>query len=189
MSFLTANYGYWEFWEAYDPANGYFGGHKVTFDGINKRIIVNEGVTEVDIKEDVYSDWKEWVQVRDNAKYEPALRTTGGDPAGSGQFTGDFYFLINDWQIEVSALVKFTGIIYSDNPDLEPFVINPGGGVISTVSLLAQSVETSSGSLTAEQAAQLLKILQNQAALETINEGVKNASLLIPHTTDVTIAQ
>lgn len=160
MSFLTVNYGYWEFWEAYDPANDYFGGHKVTFDGINKKIIVNEGVTVVDIKEDVYSDWKEWVQVRDNAKYEAALRTSGGDPAGTGQFTGDFYFLINDWQIEVNELVRFNGNIYSDNPDLEPFIINPGAGVIVNQSLLAVGIETSSSSLTPAQVAQLDEILK-----------------------------
>lgn len=160
MPSIAFNYGYYEFWENYDTANGYYGNQSVTFDGINKQIFINEGVTTVDIKEDVYSGWKEWVQVRDNAKYQPAFRTSGGDPAGTGQFTGDFYFLINDWQFVVNKLVRFNGNIYSDNPDLEPFIINSGGGVIVNQSLLAVGIETSSSSLTPAQVAQLDEILK-----------------------------
>jgi len=156
----TFNYGYWEFWGPYDPENGYYGNQKVTFDGENKKIIVNEGVTNITVKGDIYSNWKEWMQVRDNSKFLPAIRTTGGDPAGDGQRTADIYFLINDWQIVVNQLVKVEGILYHDNSELEPFVINSSGGVIATVSNLAQSVETSSSSLTTEQEAQLDNILK-----------------------------
>lgn len=155
MPSIAFNYGYNEFWAVYDPANGLYGNQKVAFDGPNKRIIIHEGITNIDVKQDIYSNWKEWMQVRDNAKYLPAIRTTGGDPVPGNQFTGDTYFLINDWQIVVNQLVKVTGILYHDNPALEPFIVNSGGGVISTVSNLAQSVTTSDGALTAEQAAQL----------------------------------
>jgi len=158
MPSIAFNYGYNEFWAVYDPANGLYGNQKVAFDGPNKRIIIHEGVTDIDVKQDIYSNWKEWMQVRDNAKYLPAIRTTGGDPVPGNQFTGDTYFLINDWQIVVNQLVKVTGILYHDNPELEPFIVNSGGGVISTVSNLAQSVTTSDGALTAEQAAQLALI-------------------------------
>lgn len=187
MPSIVFNYGYQEFWSVYDPANGRYGDHKVAFDGDNRRIIVNEGVTTIDVRQDIYSNWKEWMQVRDNAKYLPAIRTTGGDPVPGGQFTGDTYFLINDWQIVVNQLVRVTGILYHDNPSLDPYIINSGAGVIATVSNLAQSVSTSDGALTAEQAAQLAAILTNQAALEIINQGVQKASKLIPHNTDVTI--
>jgi len=160
MSTLAFNYGYWEFWADYDPSNDFYGNQKVTFDGANKRIIINEGESEISVKRDIYSGWKEWMQVRDNAKFLPAIRTTGGDPAGDGQFTADVYFLINDWQIVVNDLVEVNGILYHDNPSLKPFIINPGGGVIATVSNLAQTVETSTGALTPEQDAQLDKILK-----------------------------
>jgi hypothetical protein len=160
MSTLAFNYGYWEFWSDYDPTNGFYGNQSVVFDGENRQIIINEGVTDIDVKQDIYSNWKEWMQVRDNAKYLPAIRTTGGDPVPGGQFTGDTYFLINDWQIVVNQLVKVTGILYHDNPALEPYIINAGGGVIATVSNLAQSVATSDGALTEEQAAQLDKIIK-----------------------------
>tara|TARA_R110000772_G_scaffold107301_2_gene209604 strand:+ start:5562 stop:6083 length:522 start_codon:yes stop_codon:yes gene_type:complete len=155
MSSITFNYGYNEFWSVYDPANGQYGNQKVAFDGLNKRIIVHEGITDIDVKQDIYSNWKEWMQVRDNAKYLPAIRTTGGDPTSGGQFTGDTYFLINDWQIVINQLVQLNGILYHDNPALSPYIINSGGGVIATVSSLSQSVSTSSGALTPEQAAQL----------------------------------
>jgi hypothetical protein len=116
MSWVTANYGYWEFWAPYDPINGYYGGQKCTFDGLNKIIYVNPDVTELSIRDDVYSNWKEWVQVRDNSKFAPAIRTTGGDPVGSGQFTGDVYFLINGWKLYVDLTkVSITGVLYSDN--------------------------------------------------------------------------
>lgn len=92
--------------------------HKVTFDGINRLIIVGDNITEIDIKTDIYSAWKEWALIRDHTKYLPALRGIGGDPAplGSGRFAGDIYFLINGWQIEVNRPdVTGTGIIFHDD--------------------------------------------------------------------------
>lgn len=89
---------------------------KVDFDGINKIIYVNPDVTELDIRFDVYSAWVDWVILRDNAKFTPAIRFTGYDPIGGGQFTGDTYFLTNGWKLSVDlAKVKVSGILYSDN--------------------------------------------------------------------------
>ena len=62
MPSVHFNYGNWQFWSVYDTANDLYGNHKVTFDGPNKIIIVNEGVTELDFREDVYSNWKEWLK-------------------------------------------------------------------------------------------------------------------------------
>ena len=92
--------------------------HKVTFDGVNRLIIVAPDVTDIDIKVDIYSAWKEWSLIYDNSKFLPALRTIGGDPAplGSGLFAGDLYFLLNGWQIEVNETGKTgTGIIFHDD--------------------------------------------------------------------------
>lgn len=123
--------------------------HKVTFDGVEKKIYLSPNVTSFSVKDDIYSAWKEWVRIRDNAKYLPALRTIGGDPVGGGQYAGDIYFLINDWQIVVDHTVKVTGILYHDNPSLDPYVVLPGGGVTSTVSNLALAYNTSGGAATA----------------------------------------
>jgi len=112
--------------------------HKVTFDGPNRRIIVAPGVTDISVKVDIYSSWKEWMQLYDNAKYLPAIRTIGGDPLGGGVFAGDLYFLQNDWRVSVNELVNVTGALFSDDGG-SPYVIGAGGGVISTVSNLTQT--------------------------------------------------
>lgn len=72
---------------------------KVTFDGPNKLIIVDYGVTELDVRADLYSDWKEWMLLSDNSKYLPAFRTVGGDPTKAGEAISPYYFLLNGWLI------------------------------------------------------------------------------------------
>lgn len=92
--------------------------HKCTFDAVNKLIVVSNNVTDLDIKTDLYSSWKEWVLIRDNAKYPQAFRTTGGDPIGGGRYTGDVYFLVNGWKVVVDLTkVKISGVLYSDDYD------------------------------------------------------------------------
>jgi hypothetical protein len=56
--------------------------------------------------------------------------------------------------------VELSGILYHDNPALKPYIIEQGGGVIATVSNLAQSVEGAAAGLTPEQQIQLDKILK-----------------------------
>lgn len=105
---ITPIFNNWDLWQNY---------HKVTFDGENKVISVNPGVTELDIKTDVYSDWKEWVlSFTDNGVWIPAVRSTGGDPTIQGEFAGDIYFLINGWKLYVDLTkVKVTGVLFSDD--------------------------------------------------------------------------
>lgn len=52
---------------------------KVTFDGPNKLIIIHSGVTEIDVEQDMYLPWKEWV-MDGHSMYLAAFRTFGGDP-------------------------------------------------------------------------------------------------------------
>lgn len=89
--------------------------HKVTFDGVNRLIIVNDGETEIDIRRDIYSDWKEWVQIRDYSKFFAACRTVGGDPTVGGNALGATFFTINNWRILISDNTTFTGNIFSDD--------------------------------------------------------------------------
>ena len=84
-------YGWWEYWNLR---------HKVTFDGINKLILINEGETELDIQQDLYSDWKEWVRTETNLKYFPPFNTVGGEPTIAGQRLDVTYFLINGWKLK-----------------------------------------------------------------------------------------
>lgn len=107
---LTTLYSSWDLWQLY---------HNVTFDGYNKIIFVNPGVTELDIQKDVYSSWKEWVSViQENGRWLPGVRTVGGDPTVAGEFAGDIYFLINGWKLYLDITkVKITGVLFSDDFD------------------------------------------------------------------------
>jgi hypothetical protein len=127
---------YWDDWLLY---------HKCNFDGIRKLIIVHPEVTSLDVKTDIYSDWKEWVQLRDNAKYLQAIRSIGGDPIGGGKYAGDIYFLINGWKVYFDHSVNVTGIIYSDD-GLNPFTVPTDTNIVTnTVSNLVQSITTGGG--------------------------------------------
>lgn len=91
MPGITMYYGFWEYWELQ---------HKVTFDGVNRLIIVNDGETSLDVQTDIYSDWKEWAQTENNLKYFEPLSTVGGEPTIEGQRLDVTYFLINGWKIK-----------------------------------------------------------------------------------------
>jgi len=113
---------------------------KVSFDGPNRIISVNAGETSVDVKIDIYSEWKQWAI--SNLQFLPAMRTIGGDSVGDGLFVGDVYFLINGWQISTPPNnLNVSGVIYHDDA-IPVFVVDPGGSVVSTVSSLVQTVET-----------------------------------------------
>jgi hypothetical protein len=93
----------------------------ISFDGANTLITLAAGDTEVDVS-DVYSRWKEWVLLSDNAKYPPAFRETGGDPLGGGVFAGVNTFIRNDlgWRIkppEQDIIINLVGNLYPEDPD------------------------------------------------------------------------
>lgn len=114
--------------------------HKVIFDGANKLIIINPNETSISIKSDVYSSWKEWARLRDNAKFLPAMRNIGGDDLGSGKIAGDTYFTINNWKILVQNSCNIDGVIYSDNFPT-PFVTPEDTKIVTnSVSNLVQSL-------------------------------------------------
>ncbi len=124
---LLLNYGGWQFWEAYDP-NTTFAGQKVTFDGPNRLILINDGVTEIDFRENIYSNWKEWTLVNDytNARYAQALSVVGGDPLPGDRILGSTFFLENGWKIrswEGDHILTITGNVFSrdgSDPVLPP---------------------------------------------------------------------
>lgn len=150
--------------------------HKVVFDGINKQIIVAPSTTTLSVKIDLYSDWKEWSLLRDNAKFLPAMRTIGGDPVGGGLYAGDMYFLMNGWQLVVDHFVAISGILYHDD-GISPFIIQPGGGITSTVSSLAYAYNTT-GSATPPTVQEIrAEIDTNSAQLAAIKANVANVQI------------
>jgi len=96
--------------------------HKVTFDGENKLIIPNEGVTEINVEQDIYSDHKEWLKTYDNTKFDIGVRTVAGDPTVGLDSLGATFFLTNGWQIVLNQSILFTGNLFSDDFS-SPFIV------------------------------------------------------------------
>lgn len=116
---------------------------KVIFDPENLLIIVKDGYTELDAKEDIYSDWKEWFQQDDNSKWPQAFRTVGGDPTVPGSYIGAYYFLLNGWRIrpsEADHQLVVDGNIFVEGGG-NPFVPTVGPYTV-LVTLTVSSVST-----------------------------------------------
>jgi hypothetical protein len=77
----------------------------VTFDGATKVITeVAAGSSNTVDASEVYSDWKRWVSIGDNAKYAPAFTPVGGDPITTTLNLGTTLFLENGWRIRPAEL-------------------------------------------------------------------------------------
>lgn len=99
-------YPFWSYWQLYE---------KVTFDGPNKRITVNSGVTSLNIRTELYSAWVKWLNLSPNTEYSLAMRYSGLDPIPGG-YTGDSYFLTNGWKLIINLnMVAVSGVLFSDN--------------------------------------------------------------------------
>ena len=138
-------YGFWDYWELR---------HKVTFDGVNRLIIINQGVTEIDVQRDIYSAWKEWVLQEQNSKFFQALTTVGGEPTIAGQFLDATYFLINGWRLKPYAgtyTLNIEGNIFEvDGSDIfVPAEIDPAFpnniNINTNTSVIVRRVDSESG--------------------------------------------
>ena len=90
------------------------------FDGGNLHIKI-PAVGTFDVQENLYSAWKEWISLSDNAKYPPAFDTTGGDNVGGGQEVAPYFFCRNDlgWRIKMpqdNGEIILTGNLFPRNP-------------------------------------------------------------------------
>lgn len=161
-------YGWWQYWELR---------HKVTFDGVNKLIIINEGETSLDVQADVYSAWKQWAITEDNLKYLNPIRTVGGEPTIEGQRLDVTYFLINGWKIKpyigtydltiVGNIFDVDGGSIKVPADVNRF--NPNNITINTnTSVIVRQVESTatSGSISGPVTASL--VTEQQDALYNI---------------------
>ena len=134
----------------------------MTFDGLNKRVILNS--TSVTASE-IWSRYMDWLATdSNNAKWGLAMTQIGGDDLGSGLFVPIYVFLQNGWRVrpmESSHQLMITGNLFVAEGG-SPLVNTLGNyNVIAqyTVPVQAQAMATSGGSggLTSEQATQLMK--------------------------------
>lgn len=172
-------YGFWDYWELR---------HKVTFDGPNRLILINEGVTSLDVQTDIYSDWKEWVQLEDNLKYLIPLNTVGGQPTVTGQRLDVTYFLINDWKIKpfsgtynLDIIGNIFDISGSDIKIPANVIANEPNNItvnLNTSVIVRQLSTSNSGSgLTVAENETLYRIDDNVIAIQTLLQSPITASL------------
>lgn len=134
----------------------------MTFDGLNKRIILDS--TSVTASE-IWSRYMDWLAAdSNNAKWGLAMTQVGGDDLGGGLYIPIYVFLANGWRVrpmEANHQLTIVGNLFVAEGG-SPLVNTLGSyNVIAqyTVPVQAQSMATSGGTggLTSEQAAQLMK--------------------------------
>jgi len=95
-------------WWAWDP--NFFPNQKVVFDARDRLMYVNNGVTTLDVKIDIYSAWKEWNL--SSPEYplpmsnQIAISAIGGEQITETVFVGSTFFLENGWRIKPWASSK-----------------------------------------------------------------------------------
>ena len=145
----------------------------MTFDGANKRIILDS--TSVTASE-IWSRYMDWLAAdSQNAKWGLAMTQVGGDELGSGLYIPIYIFLQNGWRVrpmESSHQLMITGNLFVAEGG-SPLVNTLGNyNVIAqyTVPVQAQAMATSGGAggLTSEQASQLAKINGNAALIPAL---------------------
>lgn len=112
------------------------------------RIIQVEDIGDHDFTaQEVYSRWKDWVQIGDNSKFEVAFRSVAGDPISASQAISPYVFLNTPagWRIRAhdgDHEMHVTGNLYSEDPLLSMFV-SPLDGATVTI-----TIDRSSASIT-----------------------------------------
>lgn len=136
MPSIHVNYGNW--WNWSPASEGGYPNQKVSFDGRTKTIFVNEGVTTLDVKTDLYSAWKEWTvaspEFPEPFAWDKAFTAVGGDPITDTQDLGTTYFLENGWRIQPFAskqsyTLTIEGNLYTREAGETPFFFAEGVSV------------------------------------------------------------
>jgi hypothetical protein len=169
------------------------------FDGATKIITLTPGTTTVSVRR-LWSDWVDWFLTGDNSKYLPAFTQVGGnaiDPS-VGTSIPIYAFLMNGWRLkpqEANHTLTVSDGILLVNGGGDPFNNTTGAYTVRiNYSQPVQAITVSTGGGTnltlseIEASAILAKEATNQSIktdLTTINNGIKKASMLIPHTTNI----
>lgn len=162
---------------------------KVTFDGDNRLIIVNNGETSINVNVDIYSEWKAWLLASDNIKYPIAVSAIGGDPIGGARYLGTTFFLENGWKIrpyEGNHALSIDGNLYTRD-ESSPFVQTIGSYnvlISMQVSNLVDTISTSGGSSgTPSEIADAVwnKVIPNTPVSDSFGEWVASRLLTIAH--------
>jgi len=124
-----------------------------TFDGANLHITL-PSTGSFDTQKNIYSAWKEWIRLSDNAKYPPAFDTTGGDAVGSGQVVAPYFFCRNDlgWRIKMPSAdgeIIVSGNLFPRDPDSSLFEQTSGYDAFLRLEVSTRAVVVTSDADTA----------------------------------------
>jgi hypothetical protein len=117
----------------------------VTFDGAALLIILESGVTEVDARDDLYTEWKNWQRANgpggsSNRQFPPAFRVTAGDPITGTLDSGGYFFIRNDlgWRVrpaEEHATILLTGNLVPEDSTIGVVVPTLGAYTVMILGL------------------------------------------------------
>lgn len=102
------------------------------FDGDSLVITLDSGITEIDVQDDIYEQWKDWMLSSSaNRKYPAAFRSDGGNPLSSIINQGSYFFLNNTsgWRIkppEEDITIYLTGNLAVEDTVLPAFIATTG---------------------------------------------------------------
>jgi len=155
--------GYWDTWN-YD--------RKVTFDGPNRIIRINYGVTYLEVQKDIYQAWKEWATYSEayNAKYMKAIEVVGGEFISEGKQIATYFFLINGWRVQTypwNHEIELDGTLLVEGGQ-PVFLPHPEGYSISTkYTIPMRSIinDITAGKNVDEETLQHIQSLRNYTAL------------------------
>lgn len=157
----------------------------VTFDGPNKLMILSTGTTAVNVAQDLYTPWMDWLAAdTSRARFLPAFSVSGGNPTIGSEYEGTTFFVLNGWRIrpqEADHYLKVTGNIVGEG-DAE--IIAPTlGGYTVTVTLrfssLVQGIATGSAALTTEQNDKLMALPDADAITTAIMAAAVEGSITV----------
>jgi len=159
----------------------------INFDGAERLITLTAGTVTLDVH-DLYSRWKDWQKVGDNAKHAIAFETVGGDDIdpGVGTKVPLYAFLVNGWRIkpqEASHTLAVTaGILLVDGGG-DPFVDTLGAYIVRInyqQPVQAIKVESGTSGLTPTESAQLGVIQEVEDKVDIVDANVDSISSRIP---------
>ena len=147
-------------------------GQKVTFDAITKIIQVDiapvDGVVNIDVKEDLYSDMKEdWITDVTLNKFLPPISSVGGNPLPGSKSLGSTFFLDSAWSIrpyESTHRMVVNGNLYKED-GTSPYV-----PTIGTYNVLIEAAVSSLVDSTVQQLSEIENIsFDNKVTIDVIN--------------------
>lgn len=151
---------------------------KFTYDINNKLFILNSGVTDLDIRTDLYSDAKEdWLSSQTLNKLRFPILAIGGQSIGGGQVISPYFQLRYGWKIrphEANHSLTVTGNLITDD-DTDPLVDTIGDFNIRTKFITSSNSISVGGIPTAIQNAEAIldKMLSDHSVPGSVGSELK----------------